>query len=480
MLAGVMLVTMFPGVLRNLIARAAAREASGLFAAPAFEWSWFFAPMTDAQRLRATPNLVYAVLDFALAAAFVGLWRAAPDFRVFRSMGIYLTMFGTVMLWDYIGGHPSRWFLSILTAPVLTVIAAQSMRVDYRIWRWVVWPYCLLIAAIGWFAMPDLVRSSPFELTQIVLGLLILQAYRGGTLRDRRIAAVFLGLFCVRWTASPILGQLTHIPAGLTIGSWRWSFNSAAMILLGAATLVLFARDLMEDRREKQRLASELAAGRAVQQVLVAEKPPTVPGFEIHTVYKPFGEVGGDFFQILPLAGGGALIAIGDVSGKGMQAAMMVSLLVGTLHAVAESTTSPGQILSALNRLAQAHSHGGFTTCLMLRMDVDGGVTFANAGHISPYRNGTEMDCENGLPLGLVTAAAYAESRFELGSEHQLTLVTDGVVEARNEDGELFGFARTAGCAHQTADAIAKAAHAFGQDDDITVLTVRRSAVVAV
>jgi serine phosphatase RsbU (regulator of sigma subunit) len=116
----------------------------------------------------------------------------------------------------------------------------------------------------------------------------------------------------------------------------------------------------------------------------------------------------------------------------------------------------------------------------MLRMDVDGGVTFANAGHISPYRNGTEMDCENGLPLGLVTAAAYAESRFELGSEHQLTLVTDGVVEARNEDGELFGFARTAGCAHQTADAIAKAAHAFGQDDDITVLTVRRSAVVAV
>jgi serine phosphatase RsbU (regulator of sigma subunit) len=111
--------------------------------------------------------------------------------------------------------------------------------------------------------------------------------------------------------------------------------------------------------------------------------------------------VGGDFYQILPLADGAVLIAIGDVSGKGMPAAMTVSLLVGTLHALVETTKNPGQLLAGLNRLTQARSHGGFTTCLILRIEANGAVTFANAGHISPYLNGLEIDCENGLPLGV-------------------------------------------------------------------------------
>src|SRR5580692_9388540 len=95
--------------------------------------------------------------------------------------------------------------------------------------------------------------------------------------------------------------------------------------LLGAATLAILARDLIRDRSEKQRLAAELAASRAVQQVLIPEEIPTVPGLRIQAVYRPFGEVGGDFFQIIPLPDGGVLIAIGDVSGKGMPAAMLVS-----------------------------------------------------------------------------------------------------------------------------------------------------------
>jgi serine phosphatase RsbU (regulator of sigma subunit) len=184
--------------------------------------------------------------------------------------------------------------------------------------------------------------------------------------------------------------------------------------------------------------------------------------------------VGGDFYQILQLAGGGALIAIGDVSGKGMPAAMMVSLLLGTLHALAETTTSPGQLLAGLNRLVLGRNHGGFTTCLILRIGEDGVATFANAGHISPYRDGEELQCENGLPLGLVAGASYAEASFKLSEGEQLTLVTDGVVEARNAAGELFGFERTAACTGGTAEAIAQSAQGFGQDDDITVLTVER------
>jgi serine phosphatase RsbU (regulator of sigma subunit) len=270
-----------------------------------------------------------------------------------------------------------------------------------------------------------------------------------------------------------MIGKWTGVPGGLTVGSWRWSFNSAAMIVLGAATLVLFVRDLVEDRHAKQQWAAELAASRAVQLVLIPNEIPPIPGFTIRSVYEPFGEVGGDFFQILPLPNGGLLIAIGDVSGKGMPAAMLVSLLVGTLHALVETTTSPGQLLAGLNRLIQGRSHGGFTTCLILRVEQNGMVTFANAGHISPYRNGLELASENGLPLGLLGDSAYDEARFQLKPGEQMTLVTDGVVEARNESGELLGFERTATLSSNSAEEIAQAAQAFGQEDDITVLTVR-------
>ena len=142
-------------------------------------------------------------------------------------------------------------------------------------------------------------------------------------------------------------------------------------------------------------MAAELAAGRAVQQVLIPEEIPTIPGFNIQSVYKPYGEVGGDFFQVLPvksdLGAGGALVIIGDVSGKGMPAAMTVSLLVGTVRTLAHYTQSPGEILSAMNQRMLARSHGGFTTCLVLRADADGTLTIANAGHIAPYLAGKEF-----------------------------------------------------------------------------------------
>ncbi len=115
---------------------------------------------------------------------------------------------------------------------------------------------------------------------------------------------------------------------------------------------------------------------------------------------------------------------------------------------------------------------GGFTTCLVLRVDRDGLVTAANAGHIAPYCDGREIAVECGLPLGLAEDATYAEGTFRVEQRARLTLVTDGVVEARAATGELLGFERTAELSIGTAEAIAEAAKAFGQDDDITVLTV--------
>jgi len=119
-------------------------------------------------------------------------------------------------------------------------------------------------------------------------------------------------------------------------------------------------------------------------------------------------------------------------------------------------------------------TQGGFTTCLVLHADADGKLTVANAGHLSPYLAGSELAVDGGLPLGLAASAVYTDFEFVLETAQQLTLMTDGVVESRNKTGELFGFERTANLSAQPAEVIAQTAQQFGQDDDITVLTVAR------
>src|ERR1035441_3290594 len=268
----------------------------------------------------------------------------------------------------------------------------------------------------------------------------------------------------------------------LQLFTWPFPVSAGNIVdfLMQISILAILVLRFARTRRDEERHASELEAARAVQQVLVPEEIPAIPGFLIQSVYKPAGQVGGDFFQILPTPTHGALIVIGDVSGKGMPAAMTVSLLVGTVRTLAHYTQSPGEILAAMNQRMLARSSGGFTTCLVLRCDADGKLTVANAGHIAPYVAGKELPLENGLPLGLAAETTYTESRFQLGPGDHLTLLSDGVVEARDKAGSLFGFERSAALSTQSADAIASAAEAFGQDDDITVLTLSFAAVPAI
>lgn len=183
----------------------------------------------------------------------------------------------------------------------------------------------------------------------------------------------------------------------------------------------------------------------------------------------------GDFFQIVPCVDGGLLIAVGDVSGKGMSAAMMVSLLVGALHAFVETTTSPAELLRGLNRRTVGRTGGGFITCLCAHVTQTGRMTVANAGHLAPYLDrhelgAHEMALDGGLPLGIAVEATYCETEVQLEPGDSLTFLSDGVVEARNGEGELFGFERTRDISENSVEEIAGAAQAFGQEDDITVL----------
>jgi len=434
--------------------------------------------LSPAVQIQLTPSLIMASLDFCLAAAFLALWRAAPDFRPFRSLGFFYFTVVLQQLLQYFGGVILQLSVRAIAVGFLVEAAGEAMRIPRRHWTRFFWPVYLFGVIAPFFPSLDFFRDWPFLSSEVPLMVLAVQGIRSENRRDRMIATAFLGYSLVRLTLSSKAQHILGISDHLSIARWQWQYTTVGLTVLGAVTLTIFVRDLIHDRGEKQRLAAELAASRAIQQMIVPEHAPEIAGFLIHSKYQPFGEVGGDFFQILSLPEGGALLVIGDVSGKGMPAAMLVSLLVGTLLALVETTTSPGQLLAGLNHCIRGRSCDGFTTCLILHLGVDGAVTFANAGHIPPYRNGEELPCENGLPLGLVAAASYSESTFQLTAGEQITLLTDGVVEARNTAGELFGFERTAAISSQEADSIAQAAEAFGQEDDITVLTVTRLAMV--
>ena len=428
--------------------------------------------LSVAERYVHTPSLIAGVLDFCLAAAFFALSRAAPDFRVFRTTSAYYFSIGLEQLWQYHGGQGSSWVLRVVGIYFLVEMAAETLGIRRYRWTLLLIPVYVATLALGWTERFAFVQEWPLPFSAVALAILIVQGFMHGNRRDRLIASALLIHSVARLTAMTWVQRFFGIHPYFSIGAWHWPYVSISQTILGLLTLGIFVRVLVADRSEKQRMSSELAAGRAVQQVLVTESMPTVQGFEIHTAYKPYGEVGGDFYQVVPQPDGAVLVAIGDVSGKGIGAAMIVSLVVGTLQTLAETVSDPGQLLAALNRRVVGRSAGGFTTCLILRCDQQGVVTIANAGHIPPYLNGCEIMLSNGLPLGLIADAEYLEARLQLTAGSRLTLVTDGVVESRDKSGALLGFERTARLSRNTADWIVESAREFGQDDDITALTI--------
>jgi serine phosphatase RsbU (regulator of sigma subunit) len=221
---------------------------------------------------------------------------------------------------------------------------------------------------------------------------------------------------------------------------------------------------------ERAQFAGEMASAREIQQYLIPEHLPETPGLAVESAYHPSSEVGGDFFQVLPDArDGSTLIVVGDVAGKGLRAGMLAALIVGAIRTAFKFTSEPGEILALLNERLQGR---GLVTCMALRIDRDGGAELANAGHLPPYINGKEMAVEGALPLGALPGIVFRTTRFELAPGEAMLLVSDGVVEARNAAGELFGFERTRQISGQSAEKIAEVAQQFGQEDDITVLTL--------
>jgi hypothetical protein len=223
-------------------------------------------------------------------------------------------------------------------------------------------------------------------------------------------------------------------------------------------------------QRDQEHATNELAAARGVQELLIPQEKLATPGFEVDSVYSPASEVGGDFFHVQTMGRDDLLVVIGDVAGHGLKAAMNVSLLMGALRRMQD--TSPSRILQGLNRVLSGTD--SFTTCQALWFGSNGEMVIANAGHLPPYLNSQEITLPGSLPLGVLGEITYDESRFFLHHGDRILMLSDGVVEARHPNGELFGFDRVRMLSQESAVNLAEAAKSFGQQDDITVLTVRR------
>jgi len=279
--------------------------------------------------------------------------------------------------------------------------------------------------------------------------------------------------------------RFTHltISDALSAPLFRLVGNSITARLLGNVLLLISIgyavwRYAAEERKRRNMLAQEFRNARELQQVLIPETLPLLPGFHVTSAYRPAQEVGGDFFQFIPVGKGSTLVIVGDVSGKGLKAAMAVSLIVGAARMVAEYTSSPAEVLAGLNRRLHNRLQGGFATCLAMRLDPDGACTIASAGHPAPFLNDDEFYMAGALPLGLAADTTYEETAFSLHAGDHFALYTDGLLEARNKAGELYSFGRLQDLFRHRPNAAeaTEAAVNFGQDDDITVVTLTRLA----
>jgi hypothetical protein len=341
----------------------------------------------------------------------------------------------------------------------------------------------------SWVQAADGILTAFFTTAEIYPLVLVAFALRKRLEPSRwflAIAACTDGMISVVRIAVQQGSRFTHWTIGQKIGSPIFTINGNvfnAQIL--ADTLLLIAivyavyRYIQESARRQSTLEQEFKSARELQQVLIPETLPSLPGFAFTSAYRPAQEVGGDFFQVMPLEGenaGATLILLGDVSGKGLKAAMTVSLIVGAARTLAKFAPHPAEMLTELNARLFGRMQNGFATCLALRLDGDGNCVMASAGHPAPYLNKLEVDLPGALPLGVVATASYEERAIELREGDHFALYTDGLLEARAANGEIFSFERL-DALFATAPDAAKASDAavdFGQEDDITVLTLTR------
>jgi hypothetical protein len=472
-----------------------------------------------------------------LVRAYTPLAFEALFFVLLAVMAFSLTLFdktdpaylwmGTIMFWtaiDYLLAVLSSWttYVSVLVPTLLrddllTPLICAGWVIVWWIWfrlhrpAWV--PRAAQLLAVLLFVsnivagelvfsfIPHSVAAG-FAVASLVIrlllyALLVWVVILGVRRRGREswpvlLAVAFCGLGQFQREHSVLHIRLGGFPMGFELSIAQIS----NLLMAGVLGLLLLQRLLISLREQRlmaqdinQRLlqsgqeqcvmALELKQAQEVQQVILPEARTTLPGLVIESEYRPARAVGGDFFQVIPLPiDGSLLIVAGDVTGKGLKAGMMVAFLVGAIRSTVDWSADPAVLLKALNKRLVGRGDAQ-ATCLAMRISAEGEVVLANAGHIPPYLNGDMLAIEGAFPLGFSAELDLSVQRFKLAEGDRLVLMSDGIAEAMDANGQLFGFERALDLVRRARSAaeVASAAQRFGQEDDISVISVTRTAV---
>jgi hypothetical protein len=444
----------------------------------------------------AVVELLQAIIESLIGLVALALFLALRSQREYLAIAINMLAAGLgagVDLWRLLHVGAVGFFVAIaFLNAVGSVAALEFARLILRLPRTRLWLVMQALAAIGSLSNPlALTGAWPVWITFVLIfaAILIMDVllpillFRGGWQGnlDARVLlpAIFLGSFSDYY--SFLLNALfflhlssTQIPWAWRIGSYRVEVSDMGNFAFDITILLFIVLRTIRITRERAEAAGEIEAAQTTQQLLLARASQPTPGFSVESVYYPAGEVGGDFFLVSPDRDGSLVAILGDVSGKGLLAAMRVSMILGILRR--EDSRQPATIMHQLNEALLTQGEMGFTTACCVRLERGGLYSLVNAGHISPYVGGVEIPAPPALPLGLAPEQTYELVTGTLVVGERLVLMSDGVVEARSATGELYGFDRLPGLTRMAAVDIADIARRFGQEDDITVLTIACSA----
>lgn len=270
----------------------------------------------------------------------------------------------------------------------------------------------------------------------------------------------------------------------------RRLMESLASQVAPAIKVAQLVRQQQVETEERERIQQEMRVAALIQQTLLPRELPALSGWNINAFYRPARAVGGDFYDFIDLEDGRLGVVIGDVTDKGVPAAMVMATCRSMLRAAAHAHTEPGEVLADVNEsLVPEIPPAMFVTCLYAIVDTERGeVVFANAGHNLPYvrtSGGVHELRATGMPLGLMPAMVYEETTYTLAEGEVMVLTSDGITEAHDPEGEMYGFSRLMGriagevstdmCSHLVADLERFTGPELEQEDDITLVVMQRT-----
>jgi hypothetical protein len=431
-----------------------------------------------AERLGATPDDTdeirlqkTLVLVFACAMSLAGIIWGSFVYFIYQTALAALPPFGYMIL------------------SLLNVVIFALTR-HFRLFRFVQLLLTLLLPFLMMVALGGFVSGSATILWSLIapLGALVVADRRQATLWF----LAFLGLVLFSSFLEPAIRPMHDVP--LLVQTVFFAMNIGGVSAVAFVLLSYFGaqKDKLRDL-ERAYLQQELTMARDIQQALLPKNLPELKGWKFSCCYQPAREVGGDFYDFLELEGGRLGLVVGDATGHGMPAALVMATARSMLRAVAQASESPGEVLRRANDpLFTDIPPSMFITCFYAILDPKSGrLLYANAGHDLPYlhRGGDVKELKaRGMPLGLMPGMSYEEQEITLEAGDSALFYSDGLVEAHDSQRrEMFGFPRLRALVAEhgedgsLVEILLEELYSFTgdgweQEDDITLLTLRRAA----